>query len=127
MDRATLVAFDVKLGEGVIAALERVGYKPNVALWAVLEEYGDARLVIASRKLDQKSLLKANGEVLDALRREQLDFHRLPTILVLRMTDKFIQALRSTFGKAKDVRGMRLGNQMIGDRYLEEGYVYRIE
>lgn len=126
MDRATLVAFDVKLGEAVIAALDRSGYKPSVALWAVLEEYGDARLVIASRKLDQKSLLKANGEVLAALQREQLDFHNLPNLLVLRMTDKFIQALRMTFGKARSVEGMRLGNQLIGDRYLEEGYVYRI-
>lgn len=127
MDRATLVAFDIELGEAVIAALDRSGYKPNLALWAVLEEYGDARLVIASRKLDQKSLLKAYGELLAALKREQVDFHSLPTILVLRMTDSFVQTLRATFGKTKSARGMRLGNQMIGDRYLEEGYVYRIE
>jgi hypothetical protein len=106
--------------------LDRFGLKPNVALWAVLEEYGDARLVIASKKLDQKSLFKADGDVLAALRHEQVGFHNLPPILVYRMTDKFIVSLRHTFAGTQSVHGMRLGSQSFGGRYLEEGYVYRI-
>lgn len=126
MDRATLVSFDIELGRRVVDALDRSGLKPNVALWAVLEEYGDARLVLASRKLDQKSLRKADEEVFLALQKEEMDFHSLPTTLVYRMSDKFIQALRDTFAKSQSVDGMRLGSQSFGDRYLEEGYVYRI-
>ena len=127
MDRATLVSFDIELGRQVVEALDRSGLKPNVALWAVLEEYGDARLVLASRKLDQKSLRKADEEVFVALQKAEMDFHNLPTTLVYRMSDKFIQALRDTFGKTSSVRGMRLGSQSFGGRYLEEGYVYRID
>jgi len=127
MDRATLVAFDIEIGDEIVAALEDAGLRPNVALWAVLEEYGDARLVLASRKLDQKSPFKANGEVLAALRRKKVDSVRIPPLLVYRMTDEFIQSLRHTFGKTSSVRGMRLGGQSFGGRYLEEGYVYRID
>jgi hypothetical protein len=42
------------------------------------------------------------------------------------MTDPFIRALRRLFGKTKSVEGMRLGGQMIGDRFVEDAYVYRI-
>jgi hypothetical protein len=127
MDRATLVAFDIELGDTVVAALDRAGLKPNVAIWAVLEEYGDARLVLASKKFPQKSLHQADKELLDALRRENIDFYLQPTILVYRMNDKFIQSLRDTFAHTQSVRGMRLANQSFGGRYLEEGYVYRID
>jgi hypothetical protein len=116
MDRSTLVSFDIELGNQVVAALDRFGLKPNVALWAVL----------ASKKLDQKSLFKADGDVLAALRHEQVGFHNLPPILVYRMTDKFIVSLRHTFAGTQSVHGMRLGSQSFGGRYLEEGYVYRI-
>jgi len=46
--------------------------------------------------------------------------------MILPMTDAFIRGLRRIFAKAKDVEGMRLGGQMIGDRFLEDAYVYRI-
>jgi hypothetical protein len=42
------------------------------------------------------------------------------------MKDPFIQELRKLFGKAKSVAGMRLGGQSFGDRFVEEGCVYRI-
>jgi len=127
MDRSTLVSFDIEAGNQIVEALDRSGLRPNVALWAVLEEYGDARLILASRRFPQRSLHKADEDLLLALRHEQVDFHQLPTILVYKMADKFIQALRDTFAGTQSVRGMRLGSQSFGGRYLEEGYVYRID
>jgi hypothetical protein len=47
-------------------------------------------------------------------------------MLVLRMKDPFIRDLRKLFGTAKNVTGMRLGGQSFGDRFVEDGYVYRI-
>ena len=41
-------------------------------------------------------------------------------------TDPFIRQLRRIFGKTKSVHGMRLGNQMVGDRFVQDAYVYRI-
>jgi hypothetical protein len=46
--------------------------------------------------------------------------------MILPMSDPFIKGLRSIFGKAKSVEGMRLGGQLIGDRFIEDAYVYRI-
>jgi len=37
-----------------------------------------------------------------------------------------IQELRRVFAATADVYGMRLGGQTIGDKYLEDGFVYRI-
>ena len=46
--------------------------------------------------------------------------------MILPLTDRSIKALRRIFAKAKNVEGMRLGGQMIGDRFVEDAYVYRI-
>jgi hypothetical protein len=43
------------------------------------------------------------------------------------MKDPFIQSLRQLFAKSKFVEGMRLGGQMIGNRFVLDGYVYRIQ
>jgi hypothetical protein len=42
------------------------------------------------------------------------------------MSDPFIRALRRILAKAKSVEGMRLGGQLIGDRFVEDALVYRI-
>ena len=54
-------------------------------------------------------------------------FPRVPSILILRMKDPFIKDLRRIFGHAKDVTGMRLGGQTIGNRFISDAYVYRIQ
>jgi hypothetical protein len=46
--------------------------------------------------------------------------------MILSMTDPFTKVLRRIFGKAKSVEGRRLGGQMIGDRFVEDAYIYRI-
>lgn len=49
-----------------------------------------------------------------------------PVVMILPMTDPFIKGLRRIFGKTKNVEGMRRGGQMIGDRFIEDAFVYRI-
>ena len=56
MDKTALLNFDIETGQKVIDALEAAGRTPDVALWAVLPEYEDWRLVIASRYLDPGSM-----------------------------------------------------------------------
>jgi hypothetical protein len=51
----------------------------------------------------------------------------VPSLLILSMSDPFIRALRRMFAKSKSVEGMRLGGQLIGDRFVEDGLVYRIQ
>jgi hypothetical protein len=38
-----------------------------------------------------------------------------------------IKDLRETFGKSSSVAGMRLGYQVIGGTWIDDGYVYRIK
>jgi len=51
---------------------------------------------------------------------------RTPTLTILPMSDPFIRELRRTFAKTKNVEGMRLGGQTIGDRFVEDAFVYQI-
>jgi hypothetical protein len=127
MASATLVSFDIEIGDEIIAALDKSGMRPNVAIWAVFAEYGDARLVLASRKFPQQTALAAYTEILPALDREGINAYRQPAIVVLPMKDPGVQSLRKRYGKVGNLRSMRLGPESFGRRFLEAGYVYRIE
>jgi hypothetical protein len=98
----------------------------NVALWAFLAEYEDWRMVIAGRQFDALDLRDAYRLVHETLALAGFTARNTPPILILRMSDPFIRDLRRLFGKTKSVEGMRLGGQLIGDRFVEEAYVYRI-
>src|SRR5580693_8196042 len=126
MDQALLVNIDVPVGREVVDALDKAGLTVNVALWAFLSEYEDWRLVLASRTLDKEDLFRQHVLVNRATDDAGIGIRRAPVILILKMTDPFIRELRRIFGKSKDVEGMRLGGQLIGGRYIRDGWVYRI-
>jgi len=126
MDNAALVGIDIERGAGIVDALERAKLKVSVALWAYLPEYEDWRLLIAARRFDSLDLREAYGLLHETLDPAGFTPEKTPTIMILRLDDPFIKALRRLFGKTKSVEGMRLGGQMIGDRWVEDAYVYRI-
>ncbi len=126
MGQALLVSIDLDTGAEILRILDGAKLKVSVALWALLEEYTDWRLVFASRQLDAAGPLEAHGMVNDALRAAGFPIENKPSVLILPMTDPTVRALRRIFGKAKTVAGMRLGGQQIGNRWAEDAYVYRI-
>lgn len=126
MDKTALVSLDIERGKQIVHALDGAKVKISVALWAYLSEYEDWRLVISGRPLDSLDPQYAYRRVNDSLRSAGLTPDKTPPILILSMNDSFIRALRQIFGKTKSAEGMRLGGQMIGDRFLEDAYVYRI-
>jgi hypothetical protein len=126
MDSAALVSVDVQRGLGILNALDQAGLNVKVALWAVLSEYDDWRLVVASPKFDSLGLTDAFGLLNDSLNSAGLDSARKPSILILPLRDPFIKDLRRVFRKTKNVDGMRIGSQLLGDRFVRDGYVYRI-
>src|SRR5712692_8422206 len=126
MDKAVLVNIDIEAGSEILQILDRANLRVAVALWALLPEYGDWRLVLGSRKLDAAGPLDGYGLLHDALNAAGFPLERTPSIMILRMTDPFVRALRRTFGKTKRVEGMRLGGQMIGDRFVEDAFAYRV-
>ncbi len=126
MGKALLANSELETGAEIVEALDEAGLKVNVGIWATLSEYGGERLILSSRYFDDESPSKAYGKVLDALHDRGIPHRQIPPLLVLRMKDPFIRELRKLFGKAKSVAGTRLGGQSFGDRFVEEGYVYRI-
>lgn len=126
MDQTALVTADFTSGLELVHALDRSDLSISVALWLHSPEYDDWRFVLASRKLDAAEPSEAYGLVHDALGAASVSLERTPALLILGMSDPFIRALRRTFAKARNVEGMRLGGQRIGDRFVSDALVYRI-
>jgi hypothetical protein len=126
MVKTALVSTDIERGSELLEVLDRAGLKMAVALWAVLSEYEDWRLVVSSRQLDSRGIRDGYGLIFDALRAAGFTPEKTPTITLRRMTDPLIKDLRRRYRKFKDVEGMRPGGQMIGDTFVEDAYVYRI-
>jgi len=125
MDQAILVGPDLNAGLDAVAELDAANVKSVVALMAVFPEYGDWRFVVSSPDLDQAHLLKAHYRVSEILRGRFI--YTLPAIMIFPIKEPFIRDLRKRFGKSRDVLGMRLGYQKIGDRSIDAAYIYRIE
>jgi hypothetical protein len=43
------------------------------------------------------------------------------------MTDPTVRALRRYFRNNKDAEGERIGGQQLGNRWVEDGYIYRVK
>jgi hypothetical protein len=126
MDKTLLVSLDLDTGAEILRILDEAGVKVNVALWAVLGEYGDWRLLLSSPRFAEADLRGSFRLVNRALDAAGFPIERKPSILPLAITDPLVKELRRIFRKARSVEGMRLGGQSIGDRWIEDGYVYRI-
>jgi hypothetical protein len=121
-----LVNIDLDTGAEILRIVEEAGVKVNVASWVKLEEYSDWRLLLSSRQLDAAGPGKASGLVFDALVAADFPVERTPTILIKPMTDPTVRALRRYFRQRENVQGARIGGQQFGNRWVEDGYVYRV-
>jgi hypothetical protein len=126
LDKTALVAVEYRAGLELVQALDHAALSISVAMWVYLSYYEDWRFLLASRRLDAAKGPSAYGLVRDAFAESGITFERTPTLLILEMYDPFIRALRSMFAETKNVEGMRLGGQLIGDRFVEDALVYRI-
>jgi len=120
-----LVNLDIKRGSELLDALDHAKLKVTVALLVYLPEYEDWRLVVSARRFDSLDPRDAYRLLHDSLAAVGFTPEKTPTVMILPMTDPFIRDLRQ-LGKTKSVEGMRLGGQMIGDRFIQDAYVYRI-
>jgi hypothetical protein len=126
MDKAALVTIDLAKGTEWLKALDDSDLGISVALWVYLTEYENWRFALSSRRLDSLQPSKAYGAVHVAFEQAGIPLRQTPSLLILPMKDTFIRELRRVFGKTKSVEGMRLGGQLFGDRFIEDGIAYRI-
>ncbi|MBM3794196.1 MAG: hypothetical protein FJW31_09010 [Acidobacteria bacterium] len=125
MDKAALVSLDIAEGFEIAGALEHAHVKPNAALLAYLSEYEDWRLLILSRQFDTGGLHDAYRRLNEVLSAAGVDPRNTP-IQILPTSDPFFRELRRPLAKSKNAEGKRLGGQLFGDRFVEDGYVYRV-
>ena len=126
MAQTALVAAYFSTGSEIVQALDRSGLPVSVALWLYSSEHEVWRFALASSRLDAAGPSEAYGLVHDALAGSGISLERTPALMILKMSDPFIRALRRIFAKTRSVEGMRLGGQMIGDRFVADALVYRI-
>ena len=126
MDKAALVSLDIERVSELLEVLERAKLKVGVALWVYFSEYEDWRLVLSARHFDSLDIRDAYRSLHDSLNAAGFTPENTPPMMILPTTEPFIRELRRLFGKTRSVQGMRLGGQMIGDRFVEDAYVYRI-
>lgn len=126
MDQSALVSVEIQRGADIVAALDQAKVKVSISLFAKLDEYENWRMVLAARAFDELKLTEAYGLIFESLTAAEIGVEKTPTILILPMNDPFIRELRKIFGKTRSVEGMRLGGQLIGGRFVEDAYVYRI-
>jgi hypothetical protein len=126
VDQSALVSIEIQRGVDVLAALDRAKVTVSVALFANLTEYGDWRMVLAARALDELGLRKAYGLIFESLTAAGISVEKTPSFLIFPMNDSFIRDIRRMYGKSKNVEGLILRTQSFGDRFVEGAYVYRI-
>ena len=126
MDHAVWVDIDVNAGSNIVEALDAAGVNVNVAILATFPEYYSPRLVFAADWIDGYSPL-GRYEQFGELREGSFASRNAPPLLLMKMTDPFIEDLRKRLSASKDIRGMRIDCQSFGGRYLEDGSVYRIQ
>lgn len=125
MAHPALVGVDVLQGERVVRLLEDEGIKLSLALWLLTDEYADWRFVLAAKELDPLTPFAQVKLIQDVLRKS-IAVEQMPTLSIMNTQHPFARSLHKLFGKAKSVKGMRLGGQLIGDRFIEDAFVYRI-
>jgi len=121
-----LVNVDLQRGLEVVCALESGNLKIGAALWLYATEYEDWRVFVSARAFDELKPRAAYRYLDELLIAAGLPPEDTPPIVILPLSDPFIKGLRRRFGKTKSAEGKRLGKQMIGDRFVEDAFVYRI-
>jgi hypothetical protein len=125
MDKTALVGIEVEQASRVVQILDDAGLQVKVALWAFLSDYEDWRFVISSVKFDAEPR-RGYGLYHQALEAAGMTLEETPFTMIMNSKDRFIRDLRKQYGKTKRVEGMQIYGQSIGNRFIEDAYVYRI-
>jgi hypothetical protein len=124
MDKTALVGLDVEKGSKILTILDGAGLNIRVALWAFLSDYEDWRLILSSPKFDAEP--KGGYRLYHrALEAAGIALEETPLTMIFSANDRFIRDLRKKYAKAKRSEGIRIYVQNVGDRFVEEAYVYR--
>lgn len=127
MVKAPLVVPDLEFGKSVLRQLDAASFPISVAIWIFNREDDEWRLVIGSPLYEKLGAQKAYQALIDALSADEpIMLMDLP-IHLMGNRKPLIRELRQRYGKSTVTEGMRIGLQSIGDRWIDDAYVYRIK
>jgi hypothetical protein len=132
VDKTALVESDFKDGEILIKELDRTHINVHSALWLFDSEANNWRLIIASKNADFTSPKKAYIQINNALnsleRRGVSVGFSLENISVISPNHPLINNLNKAIKTgATDIGSIRFSRNRIGDSYIEDAYIYRIQ
>jgi hypothetical protein len=126
MGQALLVNIDLDTGAEILRILDEAG--PQSERRGYGRVGGVQRLAPPRfpRQLDAAGPLQGSGWSLMHCVAAGFPVENTPSVLILPTTDPTVRALRRTSAKARTWQGMRMGGQQFGNRWVEDGYVYRV-
>lgn len=132
MDKTTLVERDFLDGEMLIRELEHAQINVHSAFWLYDSEADRWRLIIASEIEDFYSPKKAYTHIWNVLKEMtnkgiEIGFS-FDNISVMSPKDPLIKALSMTIKTGpEDICGIRFSRNRIGNSYIDDSYIYRIQ
>ncbi|MBI4312697.1 MAG: hypothetical protein HY681_13080 [Chloroflexi bacterium] len=115
----------IRAGETLTRALDQAKVPINGAFWLYSSESERWTLVLVSEQVGESGPRKVYGDIqrvlLSLTTKKKL---RLSDITVMEDTAPLPSALRNVLEPAMNVRGMRLGGNVVNGQYVEDAYLY---
>lgn len=132
MDKTTLVERDFHEGELLIRELEKAHINVHSAFWLYDSEADRWRLIIASKMADFASPKKAYMHIRNTLKKLEKAGRPLSLSLeyisVISPNHPIIKILGTVIKTGHDeIVGIRFSRNRIGDSYIEDAYIYRVQ
>jgi hypothetical protein len=118
-----VVELDIDAGRELLRYLRNHKYPFDAAYW--LREYGDWRLCMHTKLVEQSGPIHAYSELQRVLRR--WDDHRLPfsVITIIYANDPVLVDMRATIViEALDFGGFRATNAVLRNTYVADAFIY---
>jgi hypothetical protein len=123
----TLDGLDLEFGRKLWQRLRNSKDFPiQGTFWLLEPEAGEWLLVIASPRVDALGPRDAYRELAALTDDIPADSRQLLKIKLFSPRNPLYEALRSVFAQTASVEGARLGNTMVGGRFIDEAYLYEI-
>lgn len=123
----TLVEHDIEVGRALVEELDRQQVPVRAVMWYYLSDQGEFRLLVSTPIVDKEGPIAAYDKMFKVA--EQIPARLQPgpfDIAVISTTDERIKELRKAIKTGKNISNIRLTRNVIGDLYVEDALVYRL-
>lgn len=125
MDKTTLVGPDLQEGWKLLKLLDHDGMKIHAALWQKNAEWGNWQLDIVTPLVDEVGSFNVYKRI-DGIMKTTQNAPRidLMQVSVMPLSEEVYKSLKREFRHA---RNRALTRGYVGDRFIEEGYIYFVK